>query len=103
MTGTDWVGAIGVTILLVAFFLNCQGRLSSDQPLYHALNALGAAMACTASILIAYLPFVLLEGAWTVVSLVGLVKHLRSGSALLLAGHDHGLGHAAAVVHASRR
>jgi hypothetical protein len=78
MTGADWIGAIGVTILLLAFVLNTQGRLSAESRTYHAMNAVGAAMSCTASVLIEYLPFIILEGMWGSVALLSVLRSLRS-------------------------
>jgi hypothetical protein len=41
------------------------------------LNFTGASMACLASVLINYMPFVILEGTWTVVSLFALINYSR--------------------------
>jgi hypothetical protein len=87
MTGADWIGACGVTILLFAFVLNTQGKLSSESRTYHAMNAVGAAMSCTASVMIEYLPFVILEGMWGSVALVSVLRSLRTGTAPALAAH----------------
>ena len=77
MTITDWVGSIGVTILLLAFFFNLTGRLTKDSISYILMNVIGAGAACAASILLKYLPFIILEGAWTLVSLISLMKHTK--------------------------
>lgn len=77
MTATDWTGFIGVTILLVAFYLNLRNIIGKDSVSYLLLNVLGAGIACLASILLKYMPFIILEGCWTVVSLYGLVNSLR--------------------------
>ena len=76
MTTTDWVGSIGVTILLLAFFLNLTSRLSKDSLSYILMNVIGAGMACIASVLLKYIPFIILEAAWTLVSLISLVKYM---------------------------
>ena len=75
MSITDWIGSVGVTILLLAFFLNLLGRLRSDSLVYLLLNCLGAGIACFASVLLHYWPFIILEGCWTVVSLAGLFNY----------------------------
>jgi hypothetical protein len=75
MTLTDWTGFIGVTILLVAFFLNLKGTISKDSLAYLVLNFAGAGIACLASVLISYMPFIILEGCWTLVSAIGLVQY----------------------------
>jgi len=78
MTTTDWIGFIGVAILLAAFFLNLFNRLTKDSVAYLSMNILGAGLACYASVLLKYLPFILLEGCWTLVSMIGLFKIIRS-------------------------
>jgi len=81
MTITDWTGSIGVTILLVAFLLNLRNILAKDSPAYLFLNVVGAGLACMASILLNYLPFIILEGCWTLVSLIGLMNYFIKGNA----------------------
>jgi hypothetical protein len=75
MTATDWIGFIGVAILLIAFFLNIANVLKSDSFLYLFLNFIGAGISCTASIMLKYIPFVIMEASWTIVSAVGLVNY----------------------------
>lgn len=72
----DWIGFSGVGILLIAFFLNSINKIDKDGKTYILLNIIGAGIACYASILINYLPFVILEGCWTLVSLYSLAKNL---------------------------
>ena len=74
---TDWIGFIGVAILLIAFFLNLSNKLHKDSLAYVLMNIFGAGIACLASVLINYLPFVVLEGCWTLVSIGALVKIMR--------------------------
>ncbi|MEO7444291.1 MAG: hypothetical protein ABIT96_11350 [Ferruginibacter sp.] len=76
MTLTDWIGFIGVTILLVAFFLNLRDVIKKESFTYLFLNVLGAGIACLASVLLNYLPFIILEGCWTIVSAIGLIQYL---------------------------
>jgi len=74
----DYIGFTGVFILLIAFLLNLTGKISKDGLVYPLMNILGAGLACLASYLIHYLPFVLLEGTWALVSLFALLKFLRT-------------------------
>jgi hypothetical protein len=74
MNIADWTGAVGVSILLLAFLLNLLKRVSQSSLLYLSMNLVGAGLACTASMLIHYTPFIVLEATWTLVSLFGLVK-----------------------------
>ena len=72
----DLIGFIGVAILLVAFLLNLLGKISREGWLYILMNTTGGGLACLASWLINYLPFVILEGTWMLVSILALVKML---------------------------
>ena len=74
MNYIDWTGFIGVTLLLLAFFLNLMNKIKTDSLTYLLLNFLGAGIACLASVLLNYMPFVILEGCWALVSAFGLAK-----------------------------
>ena len=78
MKFTDWLGFLGVTILLIAFFLNLINVLNKNGITYMVLNIIGAGIACAASIAINYLPFIILEGVWTLVSVAILLKSLMT-------------------------
>ena len=78
MTIADWIGSIGVTLLLGAFSLNLAGRLSRSTSLYAAMNTVGAGLAASASWIIGYLPFVILEGVWCLVSAIAFSRAFRS-------------------------
>jgi hypothetical protein len=78
LTINDWIGFVGVTILLLAFLLNLAGKISKDGLPYIVLNIAGAGLACLASYLINYLPFVILEGTWAFVSVIALIRYFRS-------------------------
>ena len=71
----DYIGFGGVFIVLVAYLFNLMGKIGKDSLLYILLNVIGGGLACLASYLIHYIPFVLLEGTWTLVSAAALVKH----------------------------
>ena len=71
------LGSAGVTLLLVAFFLNLMKALRSDGWLYLAMNLVGASLACYSSYLIRFMPFVILEGTWAGVAALGLARKLR--------------------------
>jgi hypothetical protein len=77
MTYNDSIGTIGVGLILLAYFLNTARLLPKDGKLFFTLNIIGAALACYASFLINYWPFVILEGTWTLVSIYGLMKTMR--------------------------
>ena len=76
LNANDYIGFTGVFILLIAFLLNLAGKISKDSAVYILLNIAGAALACIASWLIHYIPFVILEGTWTLVSIVAFLKFI---------------------------
>ena len=82
MTVADGIGSLGVALLLIAFALNLGGWLDRRSRLYQSINGVGAALACYASWLIGFVPFVVLEGVWAAVALVALVRG-RPGRAVL--------------------
>jgi hypothetical protein len=79
MTLADWIGFVGVAILLVAFLLNLMKKITERSVSYLLMNAVGASLTCLASILIVYVPFIILEAVWTVVSLLTLIHVMRKG------------------------
>ena len=77
MNYIDWIGFIGVFQILLSFILNITGKIKTKDLSFILLNLIGAGMACLASILMKYLPFIILEGVWTLVSLISLVKYIN--------------------------
>lgn len=74
MTYNDWIGTIGVGLILLAYFSNVFSLIPKDGKLFFVLNIIGAFLACYASWLIRFWPFVVLEGVWCTVSVIGLLK-----------------------------
>ena len=74
MKFSDAMGSLGVAILLIAFLLNMMKIIKTESLSYSLLNLIGAGIACYASYLISYFPFVILEGTWAIVSLIAIVK-----------------------------
>jgi hypothetical protein len=75
------IGLAGVSLLLLAFFLNLFKFLRSESYPYLILNLVGAALACYSSYLINFMPFVLLEGTWAAVAAVALARKALGSSA----------------------
>ncbi len=78
MTIADSIGTIGVGLILLAYFCNTLGWIDGKGKSFFVLNMVGAGLACSASFLINYWPFVILEGTWTLVSLYGLLKAMKA-------------------------
>lgn len=77
MTYNDIIGTLGVALILIAYFLNTETLIPVNGKLFYVINIIGAALACYASYLISYWPFVILEGTWTLVSVYGLMRAMK--------------------------
>lgn len=74
MNAIDWIGFIGVSQILLAYILNVAERIEKEDLAFILLNLIGASLACLASVLMNYIPFIILEGTWALVSLFSLIK-----------------------------
>lgn len=74
----DLISGVGVTLILLAFFLQTFNLISDKSAGYFLLNIFGAGLACWGSVLIESLPFTILEAVWTLVSVIGLIKVMRN-------------------------
>lgn len=74
MTYIDLIGTTGVFLILLAYFLLILHKTTRDSYLYLMMNATGAALACLASVLLNYWPFIVLEAAWTLVSVAAIIN-----------------------------
>ena len=79
MSAADAAGLVGVGIILVAYAGAALGRLSATSALAHGLNFVGAALILVSLAYDFNLSAVVMESAWAVVALLGLVRSaLRS-------------------------
>ncbi len=76
MNYADVINTIGVSLILLAFFLLTIRRIHISSFSYNILNLVGAGMACYGSWLISAIPFVVLEGVWALVALMGLIRNI---------------------------
>jgi hypothetical protein len=72
MALSDWIGTLGVTLLLIAFALNIAKKITPESKSYLILNILGAGLAGVSSYMIHFYPFVVLESVWVLASLLAL-------------------------------
>ena len=77
MNEVDWIGFAGVFQILLAYVLNVIGKVGKNDLAFILLNLIGAGMACYASVLMNYIPFIVLEGIWAGVSLISLIKYFE--------------------------
>lgn len=74
MTHTDIVSSLGVSLILLAFILTTFKYISDTSKFYFMLNIIGGALACYGSMLLNSMPFVILEGTWGLIALIGLIR-----------------------------
>ena len=80
MTSSEWVATFGVSLLLLAYLLDITDKIEDDSPWFFALNMVGAGLASGAAFMIPFWPFVVLEGVWSLVSAIALLKRLKNGA-----------------------
>jgi hypothetical protein len=77
MNFSELIGTIGVGLILLAYFFNVFGFVTTNGKVFFGMNIVGAGLACYASVLIAFVPFIILEGIWTLVSVLGFYRSGR--------------------------
>lgn len=78
METADLIATLGVSLLLIAFFLQSFKFIKAESYIYCLLNLFGAAIAGYASWLIPFIPFVILEAVWSLVAVFSLISLYRS-------------------------
>jgi hypothetical protein len=76
----DFFGNIGVLLLMIAYLLLQLNKLSNGL-LYSTLNALGAGLIVVSLLTNFNLSAFLMEVFWVLISLIGVYRHLRPGTA----------------------
>jgi len=77
MTTVDYIGTAGVTILLLAYLFLLLKVFPATSKVYIWMNIIGAGLSTLASVFLKYIPFVILEGVWTLVSVVALFRNRK--------------------------
>ena len=72
------ISVLGALAILIAYVANQFGWIKPSQLSYTVANFAGAGILTVVAILDRQIGFVLLQGGWTLVSLWGIVKILRS-------------------------
>jgi hypothetical protein len=73
----DALGAAGAALIVLAYFLNQQRRLASDDWRYPATNLAGALLILVSLRYEPNLPSILIEAFWVAISLYGIARSLR--------------------------
>lgn len=74
MTWTDAAGLVGVVLILIAYALATMGRLDPKRPASLLANFVGASLILISLLRDFNLSAVVMEGAWALVALVGLLR-----------------------------
>ena len=74
------IGSVGTGLLLLAYLLLARGYIPLGRA-YFAMNAAGALIAAAASLMLRFVPFVVLELAWFAVALAGLIRPPKTSHA----------------------
>lgn len=73
------ISIAGAVLILAAYAAHQAGRMSRETPAYHVINAGGGMLLLVAAVATWQIGFIILEGAWTIISLVALVRPGRAG------------------------
>jgi hypothetical protein len=76
----QFVSLLGAALILGAYAAHQVGRMGRESILYHSLNALGGFILCVVAVDASQAGFIVLEGAWTAISLGALVRTARRPS-----------------------
>ena len=73
----DFLGNLGVIVLIVTYLMLQLNRLSSDGLAYSLLNAIGASLIVLSLLYDFNLSALLMEVFWVLISLVGIYRYFR--------------------------
>jgi len=72
------ISLVGAALILVAYGLNQRHILGPDDASYNLMNFVGAALLTWIAVLDGRAGFIVVEGTWTVMSLIPLVRRSRT-------------------------
>jgi predicted membrane protein len=73
----DIIGLIGVALIIIAYLLLQTNRLQAANPVYSAMNGLGALLIIISLLINWNLSAFIVEIFWLLISLYGLAKYFR--------------------------
>jgi len=88
------ISLVGAALVLGAFVASQVGRLSTEGAAYRLMNLAGSLILTVVAVIGRVWGFVVLNGVWALVSVVGIIRLLRGRSATIEdapAGHGDGV------------
>lgn len=73
----DFVGNVGVVVLVITYLMLQLNKLRSDGLAYSALNAIGAGLIVISLLFDFNLSALIIEVFWVLISFVGIFRHFR--------------------------
>lgn len=73
----DFVGNIGVVVLMITYLMLQLNKLRSDDLSYSLLNAIGASMIVASLVFDFNLSALLMEVFWVLISFIGIYRYFR--------------------------
>ena len=87
---TQLISLAGAALVLGAFIASQLGRMSTRGAAYRLMNLAGSLILTVVAVLGRLYGFVVLNGVWATVSLIGVVRLLRARSATIEDAPAHG-------------
>jgi hypothetical protein len=80
MSLSDVLASAGVSLLLIAFYLNLKKIMPTDSKWYSTINLTGAALCGYSAYLVQFYPFVILNCVWAIAAIFSLFRHVPRGT-----------------------
>jgi hypothetical protein len=76
----DFIGLVGVFLIIFAYLSTQTGRMSSDQLSYPVINLCGSILVMISLLKSWNFPSFVIELAWIIISIMGIVRCMRNRS-----------------------
>lgn len=80
MSLSDILASAGVSLLLIAFYLNLKKLMPTESKWYSAINLTGAILCGYSSYIIHFYPFVFLNSVWAMVAIISIFRYVPRGT-----------------------
>ncbi|KIC46252.1 MAG: hypothetical protein AB3N07_11120 [Ruegeria sp.] len=77
LTVADAIGSFGALLVVAAYFATQMRMMNSDDLAFPVINLLGSALIVYSLLQNFNLASMLIEGFWIIISLIGIIQHIR--------------------------